>query len=91
MTRKLTLHTLLPRGVGLTLLTLGTMVYLGVALAEWRLGSTYHTGLALALAAFFAFSGRGGRMSLGLALLLGLGALYGVVRAVTGLILLGLL
>lgn len=91
MTGKPTVHTLLSRGAGLTLLALGTAVYLVVAIAEWRLGSVYHTGLALALAAFFALTGRGGRVPLGLALLLGAAALYGVYRAVVGLMLLGLL
>ena len=91
MTNKSALHTLLSPGAGLTLLALGTLAYLGVAVTEWRLGSLYHTGLALALAAFFALTGRGGRVPLGLALLLGAGALYGVYRAVVGLTLLGLL
>jgi len=82
---------LLSRGAGLTLLVLGILVYTAVAVIEWRLGSAYHAGLALALAALFVFTGRGGRVTVGTALMLGAVLAYGLFRAAAGLRLLGLL
>ncbi|WP_161884392.1 hypothetical protein [Deinococcus alpinitundrae] len=69
MTKKLTLHALLPHGARLTLSVLSTTAYLGVAVTELRLDSVYRTRLALLLSA---------------------GALYGVYRAATSMILLSL-
>lgn len=81
----------LPRGVGLILLLLGVPAYVAVGVIEWRLGSTYHAALALGLAALFLFTGRGGRVQVGTALMLGAALAYGLFRAATGLRLLGLL
>jgi len=82
-------NTLLPRGAGLALTLIGIVVYVAVAVIEWRLGSAYHAGLALALAALFLFTGRGGRVTVGAALMLGAVLAYGLFRAVVGLRLLG--
>lgn len=83
------MSTLLPRGASLALLVLGIAVYIAVAVIEWRLGSIYHAGLALALAVFFLFTGRGGRVTVGTALMLGAVLAYGIFRATAGLRLLG--
>jgi len=82
---------LLSRGAGVALVLLGIAVYVAVAVIEWRLGSAYHAGLALALAALFLFTGRGGRVTVGTALMLGAVLAYGIYRAAAGLSLLGLL
>lgn len=83
------MNTLLSAGAGRALAVLGIGVYVAVAVTEWRLGSAYHAGLALALAGLFFFTGRGGRVSVGLALMLGAVLLYGVYREALGLTLLG--
>lgn len=82
---------LLSRGAALALVLLGIFVYFAVAVIEWRLGSAYHAGLALALAALFLFTGRGGRVQVGTALVLGAVLAYGVFRAAVGLTLLSAL
>ena len=70
---------------------LGILAYAAVGLIEWRLGSAYHAGLAAVLAALFLFTGRGGRVPVTTALLMGAVLLYGLYRAASGLALLGML